>query len=417
MNLTDRYRYVADITNLDGEPIDQLPVTPDWDAAVQWAYFQAVRRGKVSPLMRAPSASVKPLWHRDFGEPRVCGFQVILEDAGGAPPDSPRPGDTALDFAIPRTYLGAEVERCTSRLINEGKLYDGQRFLYQLSAFKRDGGNAREPDARVRRFRVEEVPQPLPLSTASLAAHIENSVSQESPLEPVRYALASGADMPVFIPERVIVEARTRARDAADIETGGVLIGRLYRDSDSTEVFSVITAFIPASETIADRSSLTFTANTWAAVGAAVDLRGENEMLLGWIHSHPFWCRSCPQERRSLCPLMQPFFSRDDIALHRSVFPAAFNIAVLLSDLGESELRCDVFGWRFGMVMSRGYYLTGQGTPAGDLPPAGRRPALPAGLTESARTGDAIVDGLDTDNASADALGRDPRPSCRKKVP
>lgn len=416
MDLIDRYRYVADITNLDGEPIDQLPVTPDWDAAVQWAHFRGVRRGLVPPLMRASSATVKPLWHPDSGEPRVSGFQVILQDADGSGPGSPPAGDSAPRFTIPRTYLGGEVERCTSRLVSEGKLFDGQRFLYKLSAFRKEAAASR-PSTHARRFRVEDVPQRLPLNTASLAAHIDNSARQVSPLDPVIDTFASGADMPVFIPDRVISEAKALARSAGDIETGGVLIGRLFRDSDSTEIFSVITALIPAHHTIADRSSLTFTAETWAAVRSAVDLRRGNEIILGWIHSHPFWCRSCPHERRQLCPLMHPFFSRDDISLHRTVFPGAFNIAVLLSDLGESELRCDVYGWRFGMMMSRGYYLTGTQATENAKRPADRQPALPGGEPASTCTGHTNVSGLDLDNTSTDEIGRDPRPSCGKKVP
>jgi hypothetical protein len=223
--------------------------------------------------------------------------------------------------------------------------------------------------------------------------------------------------MPVFIPERVIHEAKALARGAGDIETGGVLIGRLYRDSESTEIFSAITAFIPARHTVADRSRLTFTADTWAAVRAAVDLRGEDEMLLGWIHSHPFWCRSCPQERRQLCPLMRPFFSRDDIALHRTVFPAAFNIAVLLSDFGESDLRCDVFGWRFGMVMSRDYYLTGPAATACAPPAPNSHPALQRGEAVLARTGGAVGSKPDSERCPTDPSGHEPRSSCDSEVP
>jgi len=416
MDLIDRYRYVADITNLDGEPIDQLPVSPNWDAAVQWAHFRAVRRGEVQPLMRASSASVIPLWHPDSGEPRVSGFQVILKDAGASRPDSPPAGDAALRFTIPRTYLGAEVERCTSRLVSEGKLFDGQRFLYQLSAFKREAAANRRA-SHARRFRVEDVPQPLPLDTASLVAHIDNSTRERSPLDPVIDTFASGADMPVFIPERVIAEAKAIARNARDIETGGMLIGRLFRDTDSTEIFSVITAFIPARHTIADHSSLTFTAETWAAVRAAVDLRGGNEILLGWIHSHPFWCRSCPQGRRRLCPLMQPFFSRDDIALHRTVFPGAFNIAVLLSDLGDPDFRCDVFGWRFGMMMSRGYYLTDSNVTEDVSQLRLGQPASPSNEPESVRTGHSNLGELDLEDSPKDELGREPRSLCGKKVP
>lgn len=416
MGLTDQYRYVADITDLDGKPIDQLPVQPDWDAAVQWAHFRAVRLGQVPPLMRAPSATMKPIWQHDHGEPHVSGFHVILQDPRASQAEEPAPDNGALSFTIPRTYLGAEIERCASRLVSEGKLLDGQRFLYQLSAFQKHEAAPGEADPQTPRFHVEDVTQPLPLGTASLAAHIDHAAKQESPIDPAVDASASGADMPVFIPERVINEAKALARDAGDIETGGVLIGRLFRDSESTEVFSAITAFIPARHTVADRSRLTFTADTWAAVRAAVDLRGKDEMLLGWIHSHPFWCRSCPQERRQVCPLMRPFFSRDDIALHRTVFPGAFNIAVLLSDFGEPDLRCDVFGWRFGMVMSRDFYLVGPAVTEPAHPVPGSRPALPGGEAELACTGGAIGTKPDSERCSTDTSGRKTRSSCESEV-
>lgn len=416
MSLTDRYRYVADITNLDGEPIAQLPVQPDWEAAVQWAHFRAVRRGQKPPLMRALSATVKPVWDHDHGEPRVSAFHVLLDDAVSQA-DGTSPDAEALAFTIPRTYLGAEVERCSSRLVKEGKLLDGQRFLYQLSAFQKQEAAPCEEAVQTPRFHVENVTQPLPLGNASLAAHIDRAAKQESPIDPAVDTSAPGADMPVFIPERVINEAKALARDAGDIETGGVLIGRLFRDSESTEVFSAITAFIPARHTVADRSRLTFTAETWAAVRAAVDLRGEDEMLLGWIHSHPFWCRSCPHERRQLCPLMRPFFSRDDIALHRTVFPGAFNIAVLLSDFGEPDLSCDVFGWRFGMVMSRDYYLTGPAATEYAPPAPSVRPALSGSETVLARTGGAVGTKPDSERCSTGTSGRGPRSSRDSEVP
>jgi hypothetical protein len=180
MSVNDRYRYVADITNLDGELIDQLPVLPDWDAAVQWAHFRAVRRGQAPPLMRAPSATVNPLWDHDHGEPRVSGFHVILHDAGSQA-DELSPDDGAPSFTIPRTYVRAEVERCSSRLVSEGKLLDGQRFLYQLSAFQKQEAVPAEAAAQTPRFHVEDITQLLPLGTASLAEHLDQAARQEVP--------------------------------------------------------------------------------------------------------------------------------------------------------------------------------------------------------------------------------------------
>ena len=52
----------------------------------------------------------------------------------------------------------------------------------------------------------------------------------------------------------------------------------------------------------------------------------------------------------------KPFFSQDDRALHRAVFQGAFNVALLVSDLGD-DLSVDLFGWRGGEIAQRGFYL------------------------------------------------------------
>jgi hypothetical protein len=40
--------------------------------------------------------------------------------------------------------------------------------------------------------------------------------------------------------------------------------------------------------------------------------------------------------------------------MHRTIFPRAFHIALLVSDYGQESLDVSLFGWRHGMVVSRG---------------------------------------------------------------
>jgi len=350
MPVVDRFRYLAEVF-VDGESLARLPVSPDWDAALQSAHWQAVRRGRVAPLTHCSAATIRPLWQEDYGQPHVGAFSVILDSP--THPDTESPAAEEIRVTVPRTYLRSAVVRAASRLVEEGTLRHGERFLYELSAYP--VGEGLTPAALSRQlpaYSAEEVPQRLPLVPASLAEHTAAAT-------PSGDDLSSEEDMPLFVPARVIGEAAELARRDPEIETGGLLIGRLHRDTQSPEVFAVVTAFISARHTIADPTRLTFTAETWAAAQAALDLRGGDELLLGWAHSHPCWCAGCPPERRRLCPLMKPFFSSDDIALHRTVFPAGYNIALLLSDLGEADLRLDVFGWRNGLVKPRGYYVSG----------------------------------------------------------
>jgi len=352
MAIVDGFRYVADARSESGDPLGQLPVDPDWEPAVQWAHFQAVRQGHLPPLLRCSSACVEPVWHPEHGQPRVDGVQVAF-DRGD------QDDEGLLSFPIPQAYFRPAVELGSSVLVEEGKLHEGQRFLYEVSAFPRPRSRADEQRPDDRGFTIEEIDRPLPLESASLEATLQDARRINDP------GWCDG-DLPLFIPERVVAEAKELARQARDVESGGVLIGKLFRDTAGDELFSVVTAFIAAPHARAESTRLTFTADTWAAVSAAVDLRGQEEILLGWAHSHPFWCRSCPEERRRDCPLLRPFFSAHDVALHRAVFSGPFHIAMLLSDLGDDDLACDVFGWRYGMVAHRGYYLTGAATNDGD---------------------------------------------------
>jgi hypothetical protein len=75
----------------------------------------------------------------------------------------------------------------------------------------------------------------------------------------------------------------------------------------------------------------------------------------GWWHYHPDFCRKCPEETRSQCAISRPFFSADDLQLHHAVFPRAFHVALLVSDHGEEAMDVSLFGWRHGMVVSRGF--------------------------------------------------------------
>jgi proteasome lid subunit RPN8/RPN11 len=352
MAIVDMFRYVADVRSHSGEPLGQLPVDPDWEPAVQWAHFQAVRQRMLPPLMRCSSARVEPVWHSELSEPRVDGVRVAFDQAD--PHD-----ERSSAFVIPPAYFRLAVEVGATVLVEEGKLQDGERFLYEVSAFPRPRPAADEHRPSDRDFTVEEIVRPLPLASASLDATLQGARRVNGPTW-------SDSDVPLFIPARVIAEAMGLARQAGEVESGGVLIGKLFRDATGDELFSVVTAFIPAPHARAETTRLTFTADTWAAVRAAVELRGQDEILLGWAHSHPFWCKSCPEERRRDCPLLRPFFSAHDVALHRAVFSGPFHIALLISDLGEDDLACDVFGWRYGMVAHRGYYLTDAATGEGD---------------------------------------------------
>jgi hypothetical protein len=45
--------------------------------------------------------------------------------------------------------------------------------------------------------------------------------------------------------------------------------------------------------------------------------------------------------------------------MHRAIFPRAFHVALLVSDHGREPFDVSLFGWRHGMVVSRGFDVLG----------------------------------------------------------
>ncbi|MEY2409101.1 MAG: hypothetical protein QOF48_1771, partial [Verrucomicrobiota bacterium] len=109
-------------------------------------------------------------------------------------------------------------------------------------------------------------------------------------------------------------------------------------------------------------TELTFTPKTWAAARDTLALREQGEIMLGWWHSHPgkYWqrtsCAKCPPERRRVCPIARNFFSSHDENLHETIFPKAYNVALVVTNT-EEGLRQALYGWRDGRVQPRGFFI------------------------------------------------------------
>jgi hypothetical protein len=168
-------------------------------------------------------------------------------------------------------------------------------------------------------------------------------------------------DMPVFVSSRVLEEAAERTHAEQGTETGGILIGMLWRDVGTGDLFVEVTAQIPAQHTSGSNVKLTFTAQTWAAASAALRLRARGEIYLGYWHSHPVreWCKAkeCTPEKQRTCHLAKDFFSPDDEAVMRAAFPRAYSVAIVANDTAFTDLTFSMFGNREGSTQPRGFYV------------------------------------------------------------
>ncbi|UCH83225.1 MAG: Mov34/MPN/PAD-1 family protein [Candidatus Latescibacterota bacterium] len=343
--VTNRYKYAIEMYRDDGTNLGQVPVEMDPQPALEWTWLTGLRRNKLELSDGTGSSAVLPVWHREVGEPYIEGFRVtILSDE-----------DDGITEDFSTLYFKREADQARLNLIASKRLRKDETVRYVTLAFLNDAHAM--PAARPQ-FKTREAPPDIRIVESDFGSFVNRSQLEGE---------VTTEDIPIVIPRRILDETRELALASRDKETGGVLIGHLHRDRTVPEVFVEVTAQIKAAHAVADAARLTFTPDTWSAVQAAVDLRGEGETWVAWWHSHVpvgVSCKDCPEEKRAVCPLVNGFFSQDDRQLHRTVFFKAFASALTLSlkDEGDgSEITHKLYGWRHGVIEPRGFYVLNNG--------------------------------------------------------
>lgn len=330
------YRFAFEFHGAAGRRLGSVPAEPDFEPVEQWVRFLAMRRGQIPPLQGAGSLHVSPLWDEDLGAPVCRALHASFERSDASAP---------IETEIPVDSFAELAGSKASVLVERGDLAEGESYQYRLCAHPIIATPALD---EVAGMRVESVVHPLPLVDTPLSSFSQRA-SERAPHDDL--------DPLLFSASWVIDETLGLAAEARGLETGGVLVGRLHRDTEVPDIFVEITAQIPARHAEASESSFAFTPETWAAAHAALELRGNGELIVGWWHSHPKFCRLCPEARWRHCVYARPFFSADDVHLHRTCFPLAYQVALLISDLPEEGPTPEVYGWRAGRVVARGYHV------------------------------------------------------------
>ena len=114
----------------------------------------------------------------------------------------------------------------------------------------------------------------------------------------------------------------------ADREVGGVLVGQTSPEHSVPRV----TAAIAAASAGEQRTTLTFTQDTWEHVHRVLERDHPGQQIVGWYHSHPGF---------------GIFLSDDDMFIHRNFFSGASQIALVVDPLKGYE---GVFGWQGGDI-------------------------------------------------------------------
>ncbi len=347
------YRWALELRSGEGEVLGSVPVAFDPEPARSWLGLMSLRSHGTDDSTQL--GAVAPIWHPSHGPPYLSGFRATS-------------GPSTHEFPV--EYFGEAAIAAGDSLVTEGRIRRGDRVRYIPLAFAAPESRTSEPG----RFEVEEIPVPPGVRPGSLADHIRRSdpvpsdPSDHAAGDPV-HGRSRDSGLPVFVPSCVLDEAVTLARRSGDVEAGGILLGTLRFDAAAPEAFLEISALIEAPHTRAAADHVTFTAETWSAVRGTIGLRARDERMVGWYHSHPAhaWCRSCPDEARRRCRLARGFFSPDDRLLHRTVFPAAWSVGLLVTRTALGSEFHTMFGWHEGSIGRRGYHvLRGGAGPSGD---------------------------------------------------
>ena len=355
--MNDGYHYALAFRRADGSAAGQVPVTVDWEPACEFTRFEAFRHHAVMPRS-VDESRVVPIWHDTKGEPYVGGVRLLVDI-------------DAVDQEFTLAYFGDLVQPAVQQLVDQKRAEPGETLRYHVVAFPRPP----QGEEVFPVFASQDVVSPPPCRQTALEPFVRDSLAVDD---------AVRDDLFVFLNPAVIQEATALAQRAGPIETGGILVGRLHRDVGRGGLFVEVTAQIPARGK-GSATNLTFTAQTWTDVRAALDLRRREELMLGWWHSHPVkeWCKACPVERQGVCTLRQGFLSADDRLLHRTVFPRAYSTALVLSDVADLGITYRAFGWRQGLLQPRGFHVLRPTDAPRVLPSAARSVDLQAVPTET----------------------------------
>ncbi len=335
--IRDDYQYALEIRRADQTTLGPYRLTVDWVPAWEWLTLRAWDSTPESAARSLSGAKIEPRWDSTHGEPYVDGVRV--SSLGGV--EGPCSGELTADYFRPSVKVASRL------LLEQKRLQAGETFTSRIVAFPA----RRESTIRSGlRLEIDEVHVPVSISRSRLAdfRHWAKPLGENA-----------DGDLPVFVPQPVLREAAALTRAAESNESGGMLLGRVHHDVEGGGLFLVVTALIIARHAVSGSTRFTFTADTWAAATAALELRRSRELMVGWFHSHParYWCQvECTAEARRRCPLNESFFSPEDCALHRTVFPKAFSIALLITNT-FAGLRYALFGWRRGLLEQRGFHV------------------------------------------------------------
>lgn len=165
-------------------------------------------------------------------------------------------------------------------------------------------------------------------------------------------------DLKIFIKQETIkkLEEVTCPSVGLGKELIGILVGDVYQDQDTGEMFVEINNIIPAPQAPAGFCYAILDNAALNAVNDRLNEKFPNKLNVGWYHTHLIKMFHLSKENiyYNIKKLPSTFFSGDDYFLHQHFFKQPWHVAIVIE---PEEQDMTIFQWKKGNVEPCGGYF------------------------------------------------------------
>jgi proteasome lid subunit RPN8/RPN11 len=344
MPLLNSYHLALEIYDQEGRTLNESKIE-NLVNCYQDFKFSAFLQGVIKDYAIDPEIIFEPIWIKEGKSPYCRGFRLNMKNKR-----------LSYKKSYNRNVFRYNAYRIMGAMVQNQKFEAGTELFYRLIAFS-NNKNTLDTVVDGEEIEVTTIQNSIPIRILGLE-QLEESASVNVTKED------ETDDFPVWIAEHVVEEMVEYVLQNKEKERAGFLIGHICRDPLTQQIFSMCHAQIAAdtegSFIYPDKgnSSIThfqFLPENFFQVQRLIELRKNNEIVLGWYHSHP-WPFAC--EKREKCTCTSIFFSISDFDVMQSAFSAPYQIAIVIGRASLANLKAtpQMYGWKNGVISKRNFY-------------------------------------------------------------
>jgi proteasome lid subunit RPN8/RPN11 len=344
MPLFNRYHLALEIYNQEGKTLNESKIE-NLSNCYQDFKFSAFQQGVIKDYALDPEIIFEPIWIKEGKSPYCRGFRLNMKNKR-----------LRYKKSYTKNVFRYDAYRIMGAMVQNQKFEAGTELFYRLTAFPNNKDSSETIESG-KDFEVTTINNSIPIKILGLGQLKESAsvhITKEDDTE----------DFPVWIAEHVVEEMVEYVLQNKEKERAGFLIGHICRDPITQQIFLMCHAQVAAdTEAISiypdkGNSSIThfqFLPENFFKVQRLIELRKNDEIVLGWYHSHP-WPFACEKQEKCTCTSI--FFSISDVDVMQSAFGAPYQIAIVIGRASLENLKAtpQMYGWKNGIISKRNFY-------------------------------------------------------------